>query len=612
MSQRKISVGPKHLFWSLLCVPLLILAACGSGNNTVKATPTAAPTFNMQLQPLNLGIPQAALSAPITGSLPDSQVLHVGVTFKIDPATIKKFDTNGSDTNQNGSDLAKSLGISDQEYQNFKTYFGIQNATVNLNQAHTWMTVDIKAGSLAQLMQTKFVMHKLNNRSFYTPDPKQMPKVPAQLANQILSVTGLDNYSQPARPGGAFTPASSATTQSTQNANADCAAISDKADWNGPILLPADYVRSYGLASFQQNGWYGQGQKVLLVEPIDAYSPSDVNAFFGCANFKGSFNTVTVDGAPPVATDFDESTLDLDVIASVAPQAQIVDYQGDSLGAYQRGEDAFVVVNDLLQRIIDDYRNDTHSGTVISMSFGGNEADMTQADLTMINQSLQILTQAEHMTIFVASGDCAAFATGTYGQLGVSFPASDPWVVATGGTILNTDGNSNRTGEVAWSDSTASHSACNNSWGSGGGVSTIFQEPSWQQQDATSIPGLHNQYSTGYRQVPDLAAAATNNLCYMNGRWGGCSGTSAATPLVASGTAILNGASRHNLKLYFYGPSAWYSAQSSGAKYHPFNEITQGNNLYYQAGSTWNYPTGLGTPNFAGYYQSLQLLIPGK
>ncbi|GCE06670.1 S53 family peptidase [Dictyobacter aurantiacus] len=599
----------------MLCICLLTLTSCELGDTaSSEATPT--PTSNLQYQTLKLDIPQQALTAPVTGTLPANQVLHVGVTFKIDPNAIKKFDSNGSDSSsqQNSDDMAKKLGINEQAYQQFKQYFGIKDATINLNQTRTWMTIDIKAGELAMLMQTKFVIHSLNNRSFYTPDPHQMPKVPAQIAGAILAVSGLDNYSHPAHPGGFFQPAVTASARHRQNSmGVDCTPITNKSAWTAPILLPSDYVQTYGLAPFQQKGWYGQGQKVLLVEPYDTYNLDDVNAFLNCANFKGTLDTITLDGAPQVPTGFfDESTLDIDTVASVAPDAQIVDYQGDGAGAYQRGGDDFVVINDLLQRIIGDYRHNTHSGAVISMSFGGDESAITNNDLMMINQSLQILTEVEHMTVFVATGDCAAFSSGIYGQLGVSFPASDPWVVATGGTMLQTDMSGQRASETAWSDSTADHSTCNNSWGSGGGVSTAFKAPIWQQQSRASIAGLQNRYSTGYRQLPDLAAAATKNVCYMQYQWGICDGTSAATPLVASGMAVLNGAFKHNMKHFFFGPSGWYAAQARESRYHPFYNITQGNNIYYQATPGWNYPTGLGTPNFLGLYQSLQQLLRHK
>jgi hypothetical protein len=53
-----------------------------------------------------------------------------------------------------------------------------------------------------------------------------------------------------------------------------------------------------------------------------------------------------------------------------------------------------------------------------------------------IDSSLHQFTRAEHMTVFLASGDCGACTTRRYGDLSVSFPTSDPWVTAVGGTIL--------------------------------------------------------------------------------------------------------------------------------------------------------------------------------
>jgi hypothetical protein len=50
----------------------------------------------------------------------------------------------------------------------------VNGATLQLSQTRTSMTLDIKAGVLAQLLQTKFVQHTLNNRIFYTPDPQHM------------------------------------------------------------------------------------------------------------------------------------------------------------------------------------------------------------------------------------------------------------------------------------------------------------------------------------------------------------------------------------------------------------------------------------------------------
>ena len=41
---------------------------------------------------LSLGIPAAALQSPVTGKLPDSTVLHIGITVKIDPRLLHQAD----------------------------------------------------------------------------------------------------------------------------------------------------------------------------------------------------------------------------------------------------------------------------------------------------------------------------------------------------------------------------------------------------------------------------------------------------------------------------------------------------------------------------------------
>ena len=99
------------------------------------------------------------------------------------------------------------------------------------------------------------------------------------------------------------------------------------------------------------------------------------------------------------------------------------------------------------------------------------------------------------MSVLVASGD-----SGAYGcqddNLSVQEPSSSPYVTAVGGTALftNLDGSYSR--EAGWEGPLESS-------GGGGGVSVVYQRPSWQ-----TGPGVSNQFSDGARQVPDIAADA--------------------------------------------------------------------------------------------------------
>ena len=166
---------------------------------------------------------------------------------------------------------------------------------------------------------------------------------------------------------------------------------------------------------------------INLVETDGSYQ-DDIQNYLSCIDFKGHLSFVNVDGGPSDAEG--ESTLDIQMAAGLAPAASIVVYQTDG----NAGDDPWTQVNDELQHIIDDNTNNANAGSVVSISLGIDEGDISSDDVRALDSSLQQLTKVEHMTVFVASGDCAAFADETFGDLSVSYPASDPWAVAVGGT----------------------------------------------------------------------------------------------------------------------------------------------------------------------------------
>jgi kumamolisin len=112
---------------------------------------------------------------------------------------------------------------------------------------------------------------------------------------------------------------------------------------------------------------------------------------------------------------------------------------------------------------------------------------------------------------------------------------------------------------------------------------------------------VDNQFSNGYRQVPDVAAAADSNTGYhvvLAGRDGEVGGTSAAAPLWAAVTALIDqDFQKRGLKpIGFANPALYWMAQNgSQLPSSPFHQVTEGNNLAYPAGPGWNYCTGLGS-----------------
>jgi kumamolisin len=218
-----------------------------------------------------------------------------------------------------------------------------------------------------------------------------------------------------------------------------------------------------------------------------------------------------------------------------------------------------------------------------------------------------MLYKSAHITTFVSSGDCGAFDGEQYGQLGVDFPANHPYVIGVGGTILSLNKTGGRADEVVWGNAKADKSKCKNSWGGGGGLSKVYKQPSWQTGS-----GVKNQYSTGYRQMPDVSGPADYLPIVFEQEWTYGGGTSAAAPIWAAGQVLVNQATIKNTRKYAFGPKIPYLLSAKTGKYHPYFDVTKGDNLYYKATSGWDYGSGFGVPNLADVYNVLASAITGK
>jgi kumamolisin len=567
---------------------LTVLSGCGaSGHSSKPSSSPAAVGTSVKFTPLNLGLPKDALNAPVTGKVPDGQTLHVGVALKVSDATWKKFG-HGKSTTQGAKGLAQQLGISDDELKKLTEYFGNAHIQAKPSKTRTSLKFDVKAGVAGPLLKTSFVTHKLKSRTFFTPDPNHMPVVPAQIAGYILSVTGLDSYSV-APVSKAGRPTGLAPMTPTRAGN--CGQFPPRAATSQKVAA------AYGYDKLWAQGWHGENMTVNLVE-MDGYDPSDVQTYVNCAGSHIQVSNVNLGASSPPPGG--EATLDIEMLAGLAPAAHIVDYQEDpALLNTGSGSDSWTAFNDALQRIVDDNTGSPHPGSVVSVSLGGAEGYMSQATMQAIDQNLRILTQVERMTVFVATGDCGAYGDRVYGPLDVSFPSTSSWAVAVGGTRMNFGAPGTRPQEEVWSDR-SNLGKCENQWGSGGGVSKVFPKP-WYQVG----PGVANRFTTGYRQVPDVAAAAIELPVVYRGQWAGFGGTSAATPIWAAGMMLVNQGLLTRKQVFWYGPDTLYHVIGQGGANAPYNDVVTGNNLYYPATAGYDLSTGLGTPNAPNLYNIL-------
>src|SRR3989441_8249665 len=209
----------------------------------------------------------------------------------------------------------------------------------------------------------------------------------------------------------------------------------------------------------------------------------------------------------------------------------------------------------------------------------------------------------------------------------VDDPASQPYVTGVGGTTLHINADNTYQSEQVWNDRAINDGA------SGGGVSQVWSMPRWQQG-----PGVANAYSTGFREVPDVAINADPETGYDvycsvggcasggSGGWIVLGGTSAAAPVWAAMVALANEtASKANgYNLGFLNPSLYAISHGvAGTSYaNSFHDTVPvqggvnnndyiGNNGTYPDTSMYDLATGLGSFHALNLTQSLITLSLG-
>lgn len=447
------------------------------------------------------------------------------------------------------------------DYDSVAVYAG--SLGLNITGTHPNRTL-LDVSGTAAVIESAFGLHlqsyqALDNRKFYAPDND--PDVPGSIAPIISGVIGLDNAAVWHSHSRFISAAGSALTSPYQIGTGP-----------GGALTPSDIQKAYNLAGVAANG---SGQTLGLFE-LDGYNSSDVTqyvSYYGLPSIP--LQTILVDGfSGSAGTGASEVTLDIELQIALAPGvSKIIVYEGPNS---TKG------VVDTYNRIATD-----NIAKQISTSWGLSEG---QNSLTVINGENTVFQQmaAQGQSIYAASGDSGAYDNGS--TLSVDDPASQPYMVGVGGTQLFVNSDRSYNYETTWNvNNTVSGGS------GGGGVSSIWSIPSWQQGVASAV-------SATMRNVPDVSLNAdqyTGYSIYYRGGWWIFGGTSCASPLWAAFTARVNQVRAANglSTLGFANPLIYQIATS--AKYSSdFNDISDGStNLYYLAGTGYDNATGWGSFN---------------
>ncbi len=416
---------------------------------------------------------------------------------------------------------------------------------------------------------------KGNSSYFGSLKQAQVPKV---LRNKISSFGGLNNFTT-MRP---FIKISTLFPKEIS---------SDYSNGTAPFS-PADIQKAYNYTPLYNEGINGTGVTVAIV---DAYgSPTIREALGNFSNFSNlpsaklnifyPYNSTPIPNNSRWAT---ETMLDVEWVHAIAPSATI---------------DLVIVKDSTFSELLNGVyyvTNNLTNASVISLSWGGNEADFNSTTLTNLSNNFFQFAKKKEISVFVSSGDCGAFYTNSSGvcntsRLSTNFPASSPYVTAVGGTTLNLNSLGDYNNETAWNLS-------------GGGVSGIFSKPHWQI--GLGVP------NDSYRNVPDVsfdANPASGVFVIINGSNGSyyyyqIGGTSLSAPLWAGTAALIN--QKINGRVGLMNKLIYQLANSTDYS-RDFHDVTFGNNSHYNATKGYDLTTGVGSPiayNFVNDFSSFFL-----
>jgi kumamolisin len=384
-------------------------------------------------------------------------------------------------------------------------------------------------------------------------------KIPADLQGVIEAVVGFDTRPH-ARP-------------HFRIAQAPTGAVHAQAV--GHDFFPPALAKLYDFPA----GADGSDQVIGIIELTaphgSGFRPAELQQYFSSLQISApQVTAVSVDGAQnaPGTDPSDrqcadgEVMLDIEVAGAVAPKAKVIVYFAPNTAQ------GFL---DVINHAVHD---SVHNPSVISLSWGAaeNAQDPTTDQINQILQAAAVMG----VTFCVASGDSGSRDDpDNPTNAAVDFPASSPFALGCGGTTLQAAGASIQK-ETVWFDGSA---------GSGGGVSRLFDLPDYQKN--AGVPPAKNPTGPVRRGVPDVAGdadPATGYKILVDSKTITLGGTSAVAPLWAGLVALLN--QKVGRPVGFLNPLLYQHTDVC-------NDITDGTNGDYEAGSGWDPCTGLGSPD---------------
>jgi kumamolisin len=489
--------------------------------------------------------------------------------------------------------------------------------------------------------------------------PTSAPQVSSDIASSVQAVLGLDT-----RP--RFRPHIRHSSGAVKITSTKLSASEPNTPDAPGLWTVTDFVDYYDVGPLYKEGIEGKHQTIGIVT-LASFTPSDAFAYWnslGLAVSPKRIKIVTIDGGsgpPSDAAGSDETTLDVEQSGGLAPAANVIVYEAPNT------EQGFV---DAFAAAFDSNIPDT-----ISTSWGQWEylddtstaiEPVTHRNVNALKAFNDLFTQAalQGQSMYAAAGDAGAYDANDPESiypvpqftrtLSVDSPASQPFLVAAGGTTLPglqtfglPDGSTYSltiATEQAWGWDylnklcallgTPNPVDCGTfPVGGGGGVSVFISRPFYQY----FVPGVINSAggqalvdetqkppqlifklpaNFAGRNVPDISLNAdpdTGYVIWYTSDQNGfeieqfIGGTSFVAPQLNGITALYDQGLGYRVGLL---NNDLYDLVRFGVAYGgrnaPLRDITAGDNWFYTGERGYDQATGVGVPDVSNLFRALQ------
>lgn len=431
-----------------------------------------------------------------------------------------------------------------------------------------------------------------------------------------------------------------------------------------------DVANFYQVNPLYKAGFGGRGQTVGVMTFAN-FNAADATAYWSDIGLKVAPNRIAtnmVDGGTPVQPNVgdDETSLDVEQSGGLAPLAKIQVYVAPNTN--QGNVDVFyaAVSDDVADTLSISW------GEAEELYFAAANGGLDETGIMQETHQALMEAAAQGQSVFTAAGDSGAFdvyrdVPGVNAQLSVDYPSSDPYITAAGGTTMSGlqqylgPGNSvisiNIAQEQVWgwdylmplcNAFGLDPVSCGIAYGGGGGgVSSFWALPYYQQ----TVPGITQTQPSqplvcettfscslfglggtppqtvltlpgGFagRNTPDLSLNADPQTGYVlvdctdfpEPANPGCAatffgGTSFVAPQLNGISALVDQASGSRVGLLnptIYAFQSVFGYGSGG----PFNDITAGDNWFYDGISGYDNGSGIGTINAANLARTYEFV----